>query len=414
MTPFNDPTEKVTPVDDVIGAEHAPNSPLRKRPGRAIVGVLGGLAIGLLLATGAQQNSPESETTSSTISEPAAVTTIPTTTTTLALSRLDILVDGYQGTLYLAGAENQQGKLWRWESRTGTPLDLEVPNLMVSGSFNASGVRVAVETQSVVSAGSVLWVGTPGNQEPLAVEVATWAWHSSDPAQIAWIGDSGVNGDGSTSIRTAILPIGAGREIPLPGDLASIAATAAATPSIASFRLVEFDDDGFLLQTITEEGFILIAVDNDGFEVGRMPARYLGRMPDGTVLVSQAGALSRASRTLLFASNYAFPSDSRMAALATSPVDDRWAIWEIEEATGVAAPARLWVVEDEILFDTTLPSALRAVTWSHDGRWLIAAVGELSPLSGFSSGALWFIDTEDWSMHQVTAPGYAFGIAAGP
>jgi hypothetical protein len=54
------------------------------------------------------------------------------------------------------------------------------------------------------------------------------------------------------------------------------------------------------------------------------------------------------------------------------------------------------------------------VTWSHDGRWLIAAVGEPSPLSGFSSGILWFIDTQDWSMHQVTAPGYAFGIAAVP
>jgi hypothetical protein len=414
VTPFNDPTQKVTPVDDVIGAERTPMAPVRRRPGRAIVGTLGGLAIGLLIATGAQQNSPESEATSSTISEPAAVTTVPTTTTTLAPSRLDILVDGYQGTLYLAGAVNQQGKLWRWESRTGTPLDLEVPNLMVSGSFNASGVRVAVETRSGVSTGGVLWVGTPGNQEPLAVDVATWTWHSSDPAQIAWIEDSGVNGEGSASIRTAILPIGAGLEVPLPEDLATLATTAAATPSITSFQLVEFDDDGFLLQTITEEGFTLIAVDNDGIEVGRMAARYLGRMPDGTVLVSQAGALSRASRTLLFASEYAFPSSNRMAAIATSPVGDRWAIWEIEEATGVAVPARLWIVEGEILFDTTLPSALRAVTWSHDGRWLIAAVGEPSFLSGFSSGTLWFIDTEDWSMHQVTAPGYAFGIAAGP
>jgi hypothetical protein len=413
VTPFNDPKQKVTPVDDVIGAERTPNQPVRKRQGRAIVGALGGLAIGLLIATGAQQNSPESETTPSTISEPAAVTTIPTTTTTLAPSRLDILVDGYLGTLFLAGGVNQQGKLWRWESRTGTPLDLEVPNLMVTGAFNASGVRVAVQTRSGVSTGSVLWVGTPGNQEPLAVDVATWIWHSSDPAQIAWIEYPAANGEGS-SIRTATLPIGAGLEIPLSEDLATLATAAWAAPSIASFQLVEFDDDGFLLQAITEEGFILIAVDDDGLEIGRIAARYLGRMPDGTVLVSQAGSLSRASRTLLFASDYAFPSTSRMAAIATSPVDDRWAIWEIEEATGVAAPARLWVVEREILFDTTLPSALRAVTWSHDGRWLIAAIGEPSPLSGFSSGTLWFIDTADWSMHQVTAPGFILGIAAGP
>jgi hypothetical protein len=413
VTFHNKPPERVIPVDHVINGTD-PKEPDSKRWGRVAVGVLGGLAIGLLLATGAQQSSPESGTTPSTISEPAAVTTVPTTTTTLAPSRLDILVDGYEGTLYLAGAVNQQGKLWRWESRTGTPLDLEVPNLMVGGSFNASGVRVAVQTRSVVSSGSVLWVGTPGNQEPLAVEVATWAWHSSDPAQIAWIEDSRVNGDGSTSIRTASLPIGAGFKIPLPEDLATLAATASATPSLASFRLVEFDDDGFLLQAITEEGFTLIAVDIDGVEIGRMPARYVGRMPEGTLLVSQAGALSRASRTLLFASDYEFPSTRRMDALAVSPVDDRWAIWEIEEATGVASSARLWVVEEEILFETTLPSALRAVTWSHDGRWLIAAVGEPSPLSGFSSGILWFIDTQDWSMHQVTAPGYAFGIAAVP
>ena len=101
------------------------------------------------------------------------------------------------------------------------------------------------------------------------------------------------------------------------------------------------------MQAVTaEEGYLLVALDSDGAEVGRLAGRYLGRLPDGTVMVSQAGALSRASRTLLFNSHYPFPGSNRMASIATSPVDDRWAIWEIEEATGVAAPAQLWIVED--------------------------------------------------------------------
>ena len=112
---------------------------------------------------------------------------------------------------------------------------------------------------------------------------------------------------------------------------------------------------------------------------------------------------------------FGFPSGKRMASIEAAPDGSTWAIWEIEETTGVSAPAQLWILrDDEMLFETTLPSALRAVSWSQDGRWLIAAVGEPAPLSGFSSGELWFVDTEDWSMHAVEAPGFVFDIAAVP
>lgn len=413
MPLFDDSNDRVTPVDHVIGAGGAGREPEPKHRGRAIIGMLGGLAIGLLLAAGSQLNSPDSETSPSTIPPVAAPPTVPTTTTTLAPSRLDILVDGYEGTLFLAGATNQQGKLWRWESRTGTPLNLEVPNLMTDAEFNASGVRVAVTSRSSSSPWATLWTGTAGNQEPIAVDVATWRWHALDPSRIAWVEINRI--DGIPELHIAALP----------GEVVQI------TPLEELGTIVRFDDNGILLDlnfilfvgaTPTPDetandvaGFVLMAVGVDGQELGRISGRYVGSLPDGRILISQAGNLMVTTSDLTEPQPYEFPSGKRMASIEIAPGSGMWAIWEIEETTGVAGPAQLWILrDDEILFETTLPSALRAVSWSQDGRWLIAAVGEPSPLSGFSSGELWFIDTEDWSMHAVEAPGFVFDIAAVP
>jgi len=399
---FQKPTERVIPVDHVFGPAD-PNEPESKRRGRVIVGVLGGLAIGLLLAAGSQLSSPDSDETPSSIPEVAAPPTVPTTlatTTTLAPSRLDILVDEYEGTLYLVGFVNSQAKLWRWESRTGSPLSLELPDRTFWASFNSSQVRVGVLAASNLSAGYSLWVGTPGNLEPLAVDISDYAWHATDPSQIAWI-EERVTGD-STSIflRTATLPAVANTSVSIE----------------QSGRLVKYDHGGVLLETISDaEGFVIWAVDLGGEEIGRILGRFLGLLPDGRVLISQAGELVVTQSDLSDPQAFEFPSDKRMAGVSTSPTAGRWAIWEIEETTGVSAPAQLWVLEnDEVVFETTLPSTLRAVSWSHDGRFLVTAAGEPSPLSGFSTGNLWFIDTEDWSMHQVAAPGFVFNIAAVP
>jgi hypothetical protein len=399
VTSFNNPTERVIPVDHVIN-ETDPNEPDSGRRGRVIVGALGGLAIGLLLATGAQQNSPDPEAAPSTITAPAAVPTVPTTTTVLAPSRLDILVDGYEGTLFLAGAVNQQGKLWRWESRTGTPLELDVPNTITGARFNASGVRVGILTRSGVSPLGVLWVGIPGSQEPLAVDVATWSWHADDPAQLAWIEVTNLNVEPQLSLKTATLPTG----------------TQAVAPLEEGGEILLYDDSGIVIESLDETGFNIFTVDlEDGSEQARVPGRFLGQIPSGDLLVSQSGEMMRVSRDLTLIEPLEFPSEKRMAEVVASPVDQRWVTWEIEETTGVAAPAQLWIVDGEqVVFETTLPSTLRAVGWSHDGRWLVTTGGEPSPLSGFSTGELWFVDTTDWSMHAVDAPGFIFDVAAVP
>lgn len=396
--------DKVT----IVGTEDQPDPEPRGRAWLPI-GIIGGIAVGLLIATGAQQNSPDPNTPPSTIPEVAVPPTVPTTTTVLAPSRLDILVDGYEGTLYLAGFRNDQGVLWRWESRTGTALVIDIPERMRSADFNSSRVRIAAAALSTVSPGWNLWVGTPENAEPIALSMTSWAWHATDPGRIAWIElDQSLPETLPALLRTATLPTGADGVFPIaddPADLGSV-------PSV-----VLFDDQGFLLQSPTDEdGYWLIAIDPDeGRESGRLAARYLGVLPDGDLLVSTAGSLQRASRDLTETADFPFPSDKRMSAIATSSAHNRWAIWEVEDATGVATPTQLWILDGEaIVFETTLPQTLRSVSWSVDGRWLIAAVGEPSPLSGFSSGQLWFIDTEDWSMHQVEAPGYIFAIAAVP
>ncbi|HSR45602.1 MAG TPA: hypothetical protein VLT15_10320 [Acidimicrobiia bacterium] len=413
MPLFDDTSDRVTPVDHVTGAGASGRGPEPKQRGRVLIGMLGGLAIGLLLAAGSQLNSPDAETSPSTIPPVGAPPTVPTTTTTLAPSRLDILVDGYEGTLFLAGAANQQGKLWRWESRTGAPLNLEVPNLMTDAGFNASGVRVAVTSRSGSSPWRTLWIGTAGNQEPIAVDVATWRWHAHDPSRIAWVEVNRI--DGSPELHVAVLPVGVVQITPLE-ELGTI---------------VRFDDSGLLLDLnpilfVGENpprdddaggpaGYVLAAVDLDGREFGRNSGRYVGTLPDGRILISQAGNLMVTASDLTDPEPFGFPSGKRMASIEAAPDGSTWAIWEIEETTGVSAPAQLWILrDDEMLFETTLPSALRAVSWSQDGRWLIAAVGEPAPLSGFSSGQLWFVDTEDWSMHAVEAPGFVFDIAAVP
>jgi len=405
VTSFNNPTERVIPVDHVIN-ETDPNEPDSKRQGRVIVGALGGLAIGLLLATGAQQNSPDPEAAPSTITAPTAVPTVPTTTTVLAPSRLDILVDGYEGTLFLAGAVNQQGKLWRWESRTGTPLELDTPDHTGVAAFNASDVRVGSRTLSSFSRLPVLWVGTPGNQEPLAVDVFNWSWHESDPSLIAWLELRLQEDPPTVLLQQAALPSGAISSLPI-ADMG---------PEVADLRIALFDDSGVILQGLTEDGYGLWTVDPaTGEPLTTVSGRFVGILPDDDLLISQAGQLVRLNRDLGEDSEFTFVSDSRMSETRPSPVDARWAIWEIEESTGVAAPTQLWIIEDdEVIFETTLPSALRAVAWSQDGHWLITAVGEPSPLSGFSSGELWFIDTSDWSMHAVDAPGFITTIAAVP
>ena len=406
MTSFNNPQERVIPVDHVIN-ELDPNEPDSKRRGRVIVGALGGLAIGLLLATGAQQNSPDPDSAPSTITAPAAVPTVPTTTTVLAPSRLDILVDGYEGTLFLAGLLNQQGKLWRWESRTGTPLELETPDHTGFAAFNASEVRVGSATFSSLGGQRVLWVGTPGNQEPLAVDVLHWRWHETDPSSIAWLELRPQEDPPAVLLRQAALPGGSTSSVPIT-DIG---------PDTTDLGIALFDDSGVVLQTLTQDGFAVSIIDptTEGAPATTVSGRYVGRLSNGDLLVSQSGQLVGMSRDLIEATEFPLVSDTLMSETRPSPVDDRWAIWEIEEATGVAAPTQLWILEDEeVIFETTLPSALRAVSWSQDGRWLIAAVGEPSPLSGFSSGELWFIDTSDWSMHAVDAPGFITAIAAVP
>ncbi len=415
---FDNQKERVIPVDHPFGVDD-PNEPPARRRGRVLAGALGGLAIGLLLAAGAQQNAPGPEARSSTLPEvvtPPPTVSTTTTPTTIPPARLDVLVDGYSGTLFLAGAVNQQPKLWRWDSRTGTPLELEVPNRMASASFNSSRVRVAVPTFSTVMPGFVLWIGLPGNVEPVAVDVADFAWHESDPARIAWVDRID---DELVQIHTATLPAGVGSTVQIEGELASLLPQPGflGGAEILTSSLVEFGDDGFLIEAITnEDGYLLIALDPGGEETGRLNARYIGRLPDGDLLVSQNSALVRASREgLTPGEEVVLPTEKRVAALARAGTNDFWATWEIEETTGISEPARLFVLDgDEIAFETTLPSALRAVSWSQDGRWLVVAIGEPSNLSGFTSGVLWFIDTEDWSMHQVDAPGLISAIAAVP
>ncbi len=405
MSLFDSPNERVIPVDQPSEVAD-PNEPGGKRRGRVIAGALGGLAVGLLLAAGAQQNAAGPETGSSTFPEVVTLPpTVPTSTATIPPARLDILVDGYSGTLFLAGAVDQQSKMWRWESRSGTPVQLDVPDLTASATFNSSRVRVAIPTFSTLESGSVLWVGVPGNVEPLAVGVHDYLWHETDPARIAWV--TRVDGE-SAELHTTTLPFGGGSTVRIDGELSA---------TVLEGDLVEFDDEGFIVQAMDgEDGFLLVAVDTDGVEAGRLPGRYLGTLPGGELLVSIDGTLHRASRTDL-AEGEALPLvfEKRMTGMARSPVDDRWAIWELEEETAVGQPTRLYVLEDdEILVETTLPSALRAVGWSQDGRWIVVAVGDPSNLSGSTSGELWFIDSTDRSMHQVAAPGFISAIAAVP
>ena len=394
MSLNDNPTERVVPVDHVTG-ERDPGGQEPRRFGRLIVGVLGGLAIGLLLATGAQQNSSDTETAPLTIPEVAAPPTVPTTTTTLAPSRLDILVDGYNGTLYLAGLMNSQAQLWRWESRSGTPVPLGLPEDTFWATFNSSETRLGVLTRRTLSPGAVLWVGPRGNPEPLAVDVADFIWHALDPDQIAWIENLPTGDAASSELHTANLPAVSDTSVLLE----------------QGGRLVGYDDGLVLLDVIDfdEEEFVR-AIDLEGLEVGRLQGRFLGTLPNGRILISQASALVTTLFDLSDPQTMESPDSQPIYAILSSRgVTDLWAMWEIG-TPGVEEPTRLWILRnEEIVFETAVPSELSAVSWSHDGRWLVTSVG-----SGASSGDLWFIDTTDWSMHQVAAPGFVSSIAAVP
>lgn len=377
----------VTPVDGTVvvsgGSEDVgPQNPRRRL---VVSGILGGIAVILLIVAAPQLMSSNGDagapTIPPTVAQPIEDSAVPA----LEPSRLDILVDGYAGTLVLSGQADGEAKLWRWDSERGTPLDVDLPDGSVAWeASNADGSAVAVISPMQDGRGSMLSVLGQEGSWP-TTRVTSFRWHSFDPTRLVWI-DMGQDGR-----RTARL-----------GSVAG--ATELEVPIETDASVVRYDSDGLLLQLLEDSNLVVTAVDLQGRETGRLPGRFVGALPDGNLLIEQDTSLVNTSRQLTSSEPFEFPLEIRAAGATLSPVGEEWAIWEYVDQPDSSAPTRIWVLsDDEIVFEMTLPEFPTDVAWSVDGRWLIASA---------QSGELWFIDTTDWSAHQVHAPGQVFAVTS--
>ncbi|MEX1207255.1 MAG: hypothetical protein WEE36_01425 [Acidimicrobiia bacterium] len=381
------------------------------------------ITVGYLLgASGTpREAAPASSTTTSLgLISTSTTTTIGVTTSGVAPSRLADLVPGFEGTLVVQGGDFYSPNLSVWPAHLsspsvgtvsrGSPFEFDssshLPARLVRGAtepdYSYSVLLVGSHPVRVLGSGGLLM-----SMGVAALDVRSFAWHSSEPRMLAWIEGPA---DSSTTEEVLALRVGSvgddGVFVPSP-PLATLPGPE--TP-YGPLSLLAWDTWGFLISRFDEAGaasLSLLAPDGSTAWTLPLPVRLVGQVqvsntgeilvasfPDRTaeeLEITLTDLSGREPEVLYWGVSEVGPvrlsPDGRRVAYSSRDLDRGVSEVIVREVDGAVllsvavSDARLWEVE-----------------WTPDGRFvLFPDYGE--PFGG--RHVLVFIDTEDGRSHIV-------------
>lgn len=376
------------------------------------------ITVGYLL--GASGTSPEAAPASSTTTsrEPipaSTTTTIGVTTSEVAPSRLADLVPGFEGTLVVQGGDFYSPNLSVWPAHLsspsvgtvsrGTPFEFDssshLPARLVQGAtepdYSYSVLLVGSHPVRVLGSGGLLM-----SMGVAAVDVHSFAWHSTEPRRLAWIEGSA---DSSTEEGRALRMGSVGDDGVFVSSPPLATLHSSETPYVG-LSLVAWDTWGFLISRFDRAGgasLSLLTPDGTTAWTLTLPRPLVG------VQVSNTGEILVA----LF-SGGSTNEELEIALADLSGREPEVLDWEVSgpvrlspEGQRIAYLSRdsdrqeviVRGVDGAVLHSVAVSDArLWEVEWSPDGRFvLFPDYGE--PFGG--RHVLVFIDTEDGRSHIV-------------
>ena len=197
--------------------------------------------------------------------EPSAVT--------LASINPETLSDqapGFTGTLYATVLLNRNETFVRWSSDAASPELIELDTLRMRLNADQSQVA-AIDFVSPVA--GFLRVGPPGTEQAITTDVTAFAWHDSDPGQIA-----ATRTLGDTSLWLGMVDPTERRLVSSAGDVPR------------GSVIVAFGEWGYALHSTPDNdgNLTTIVLDADGIELHRFRGQVAGSLPgpDGGVIVA--------------------------------------------------------------------------------------------------------------------------------
>ncbi len=347
------------------------------------------------VATPFGQPVPEAHVTGETS---PGTTSLTTTTTTTPPARLSELVPGFRGTMSWV---DYAGKVHRWNSGAREPRAIDVPIESWGHDWNAEGTRLLYVSGNRTPA---LYVGVPGAEEPLALQVTMARWHATHANRFAWLG--------STDAQAFDERVW---EAPMRLSVAELESSTrqVATLDVAAgfehteWYLMSWNDDGFALirsswnQVGPEWESAVVILDASGavvFEEAGL--EWLASRPDGSVLVAEAryNAIPtqddrNARIVLLDGSTEPVDIDSNVWTVAYSPDGSHRAQIDGHGRLSLRSPSET----------TTFTRLAHSVTWGPDGRFVVATLNE--------GRFFLFYDLETRAEYIVKSPGSAYDVA---
>lgn len=288
---------------------------------------------------------------------PAGVTT-PTATTVDAvgppvdppddgespLPGIGEVVDGFPDAI-VALVETQSGGLTHllWPV-AGSPVERPLPAGLGPARFGTSGRWIAGTTPVPDQAGSVLSVGITSRYTPLASGVTSFAFHDSEPAELAYT---------RASDEEAQLWV-------VPADRNSVLVVDGLDPNVA---ISSWGDWGFALQNPVEGQILLYTVDGQfrsvlpGVPYGSHPSGWVIAYDGGLMLVSAGGGVSRLDTDLEAVGGVIYAEFSPDRALIAVRGDRRLLVVKADDGTP--------------LLSADIPGQDADLAWSSDSRFVL-------------------------------------------
>lgn len=310
---------------------------------------------------------------------------------------LNLYVPGFTATLIMTTGFPSGVEVWTWSSGPeGTLTRTPVPGPLVDARPDVSGEEIAALRQQ---ADEPPWlvVANGVGVTPVFFGAQSFAWHASQPGDIAWLSQTsttdpptlyiGTHADGGLYFK----PI---------ADLDEFSSLGVDRPAD---RIVGYDSAGFIVEHWNiSDGVVVPTVerlDASGHPVMSIAGYFVGAAPDGGVVVHDLGVTRITSPG---------SPPTQMVPASTSavwsPTGDRLA------TTSEGSPIATIEQTDaggETSFDLRLDH-LRVEAWSPDGRFLI--------VSGYADARpfLVFIDTLDATVWPISIEGNPIGVVAIP
>lgn len=350
----------------------------------AVLLVVAGLAIGYLL--GAYAASPQAPAPP--VTTPAAVATTTVPAGSVAESPEDEVllrdaVPGFDSTLLVVQGDFGTMEMQQWSPNVSPPLQLSFPSRANAFGVSLDAGRLLIGAIGTSAGGNpVLYVGPIRSLAPARFGPQSFAWHATEPGQVAWI--EGSEGEGEL----------------FQGRVSEDFEFSRVGPVDAVGELAAWTAAGFVFQSYeTAEGTVAV-LDQSGEEIGRAPGRVANVAADGSVLLAHFGLTA----TRYYVAGHQVDearlldwAPANTAAAAWSPDGDLLALLVYGDAVNLEVWDNQGVRIRSFGMAPIVRGGLGIPHWSPDGRFVMLPV----MFSAFSDWAVLFFDLEDGSVDEL-------------